>query len=363
MSRRPSLPSSSETPASTHYPDPLQPVNLSFFDNVSVLVVGDVMLDRYLWGNVRRISPEAPVPVVEVQRESATAGGAANVALNLASLGVRSEVFGVLGNDATGKEVADLLGKSGVALSRKLARGGIKTITKTRIVAQHQQVCRIDWEERPDRYAFSADDIKLLQERLGDHDAVILSDYAKGAIDQRVVDCLVSAAQTQPLFLAMDPKPKRPLNLRGMHLLTPNRGEAIELSGLSSDSASPSLEDLCVAIQSKYDPEHLVITLSEDGILLSSRTGDRRRFPTVAREVADVSGAGDTVVATLTAALAARVPPHDAVQIANVAAGLVVAKLGTATVTRSELSAAAQCMMGSPNHVGAEMSRSPSASH
>lgn len=317
-------------------------MNLSFLDEVSVLVVGDIMLDRYLWGSVRRISPEAPVPVVEVQRESATAGGAANVALNLASLGVRSEVFGILGNDSAGREVAELLGQSGVALADNLARCEVTTITKTRVMAQHQQVCRLDWEGRPDRYAFSAKDLDLLNDRLNAHDAVILSDYAKGAIDQRVIDCLVAAARRRPLFLAMDPKPKRSLNLRGMHLLTPNRGEAIELSGLPSSSTSPSLEDLCVAIQRRYDPEHLVITLSEDGILLSSRTGDRRQFPTVARELADVSGAGDTVVATLTAALAAGVSPPDAVHIANVAAGLVVAKLGTATVTRPELASAMQ---------------------
>jgi D-beta-D-heptose 7-phosphate kinase/D-beta-D-heptose 1-phosphate adenosyltransferase len=139
----------------------------------------------------------------------------------------------------------------------------------------------------------------------------------------------------------MDPKPKRALDVSGMHLLTPNRGEAIELSGLSADAAgAASLDELCEAIQHRYNPEHLVVTLSEEGILLWSRTGARRRFPTVAREVADVSGAGDTVVATLTAALAAGVVPADAVHLANVAAGLVVAKLGTATVTRAELATA-----------------------
>jgi D-beta-D-heptose 7-phosphate kinase/D-beta-D-heptose 1-phosphate adenosyltransferase len=316
-------------------------MNLSFLDQVSVLVVGDVMLDRYLWGGVRRISPEAPVPVVEVQRESATAGGAANVALNLAALGVRAEVFGLLGDDASGREVAGLLGQHGVTLDDRLVRPGLHTITKSRVMAQRQQVCRLDWEARPDRYALTATELDLLAERAAAHHAVILSDYAKGVIAQPVVDRLREVARRQGLFLAMDPKPKRALDVSGMHLLTPNRGEAIELSGLSADAAgAASLDELCEAIQHRYNPEHLVVTLSEEGILLWSRTGARRRFPTVAREVADVSGAGDTVVATLTAALAAGVVPADAVHLANVAAGLVVAKLGTATVTRAELATA-----------------------
>jgi D-beta-D-heptose 7-phosphate kinase/D-beta-D-heptose 1-phosphate adenosyltransferase len=299
-------------------------------------VVGDVMLDRYLWGGVRRISPEAPVPVVEVQRESATAGGAANVALNLASLGVRTEVFGLVGDDASGREVTGLLGRHGVALDERLVRFGLNTITKSRIMAQRQQVCRLDWEARPDRYALTAVELDLLAQRAAAYDAVILSDYAKGVISQPVIDRLRELAREKPLFLAMDPKPKRCLDVSGMNLLTPNRGEALELSGLSQEAAT-SLDDLCSAIQRRYDPEHLVVTLSEEGILLWSRSGVRRRFPTVAREVADVSGAGDTVVATLTAAMAAGVPAESAIHLANVAAGLVVAKLGTATITRAEL--------------------------
>lgn len=312
--------------------------SLAFLDRVSVLVVGDVMLDRYLWGNVRRISPEAPVPVVEVQRESATAGGAANVALNLAALGVRSEVFGLIGDDASGREVAGLLAAKGVVLRPELVRRGVSTITKTRVMAQRQQVCRLDWEAAPENYALDAALLDLLAERARTHDAVILSDYAKGVIAQPVVDRVRQLARQHPLFVAMDPKPKRALDVSGLHLLTPNRGEAVELSGLSADAArNAPLEAICAGIRSRFDPEHLVVTLSEDGILLSSRRGEQRRFPTVAREVADVSGAGDTVVATLTAALAAGQPPADAVHLANVAAGLVVAKLGTATVTRDEL--------------------------
>lgn len=316
-------------------------MNLAFLDQVSVLVVGDVMLDRYLWGSVRRISPEAPVPVVEVQRESATAGGAANVALNLAALGVRTEVFGLVGNDNSGREVGDLLAGRGVAFRPELARRGVTTITKTRVMTQRQQVCRLDWEARPEHYALDPALLDLLAERVVAHDAVILSDYAKGVIGQPVVDRVRDLTRSRRLFVAMDPKPKRSLDVSGLNLLTPNRGEAVELSGLTDDLArTASIETICAEIRRKYDPEHLVITLSEEGILLSPRQGEHRRFPTVAREVADVSGAGDTVVATLTAALAAGQSPAASVQIANVAAGLVVAKLGTATVSRSELSLA-----------------------
>ncbi len=316
-------------------------MNLSFLERVSVLVVGDVMLDRYLWGGVRRISPEAPVPVVEVQRESATAGGAANAALNLAALGVRAEVFGLVGDDAPGREVGALLQRHGVLFHPELVRPELPTITKTRVVVQRQQVCRLDWEARPDRYALSPAQLELLAERAAAHDAVILSDYAKGVVTQPVVDCVRRIAGQKPLFIALDTKPKAPLEIRGLNLLTPNRGEALQLAGLDRDSAAAGcLETVCRAIHERCVPEHLVITLSEEGMLWSARDGRSRRFPTLAREVADVSGAGDTVVATLTAALAAGVPAETAIHLANVAAGLVVAKLGTATVTRAELATA-----------------------
>lgn len=316
-------------------------ISLDFLDRVSVLVVGDVMLDRYLWGGVRRISPEAPVPVVEVQRETATAGGAANAALNLAALGVRTEVFGVTGEDASGNEVRALLQRHGISLRPELVRPEVPTITKTRVVAQRQQVCRLDWEARPDRYALTPAQLELLAERAAAHDAVILSDYAKGVVTQPVVDCVRSLARRQPLFIALDTKPRAPLEIRGLNLLTPNRGEALQLAGLERDSAAAgSLADVCRAVHERCEPEHLVITLSEEGMLWSSKQGDYRRFPTLAREVADVSGAGDTVVATLTAALTAGVPTEMAIHLANVAAGLVVAKLGTATLTRAELTVA-----------------------
>lgn len=318
--------------------------SLNFLDRLSVLVVGDVMLDRYLWGEVRRISPEAPVPIVWVQRETHTAGGAANVALNLASLGVRCELFGTIGSDANGAELRALLAQRGVAFDERLVRS-CPTITKTRVMAQRQQVCRIDWESEAEAYTLEETGLlALLAEKAARHKAVIISDYAKGLITQPVVDTLRKVRATHGIFLAIDPKPRRPLEIAGLDLLTPNRSEALELAGLPDAAGRDiaSLEDVAQSIAVRYQPEYLVMTLSELGMLLRRPDGFTQHFATIAREVADVSGAGDTVISTLTAALAGGLAPAEAVHVANVAAGIVVGKLGTATVTRSELTEAMQ---------------------
>jgi D-beta-D-heptose 7-phosphate kinase/D-beta-D-heptose 1-phosphate adenosyltransferase len=313
--------------------------NLDFLDRVSVLVVGDVMLDRYMWGNVRRISPEAPVPIVEIDRETHTAGGAANVALNLRSLGVRCELFGLAGNDMNGTELQALLQQHNVLFDPRLARPDAPTITKTRIVAHRQQLCRVDKESDPDAYSIAkAGLLGLLVEKAAKYDAVILSDYAKGVISQQVIDVLRQLREQKRTYLALDPKPTRPLDISGLDLLTPNRGESIQLAGLTAAGRKgPGLEEIVEAILNRHHPECLVITLSEEGMLLRMREGVTKHFPTAVRQVADVSGAGDTVIATLTAAMAAGVAPEEALTIANVAAGIVVGKLGTATVTRPEL--------------------------
>jgi len=313
--------------------------NLDFFGRVSVLVVGDIMLDRYLWGDVRRISPEAPVPVVEVDRETHTAGGAANVALNLRVLGVKTELFGIVGNDTNGVELQALLQKQGLAFDPRLAQSRAPTITKTRIIAHRQQLCRLDKEADGSAYSIAeAGLLGLLAEKAEKYDAVVLSDYAKGVISQPVIDTLKQVRSKRGTFLALDPKPSRTLDIREMDLLTPNRGEAIQLSGIPSHTKEgPGLEEIVNAIIQRHQPRCLVVTLSEQGMLLRMQDGPIRRFPTAVRQVADVSGAGDTVIATLTAALAAKVPPEQALAIANAAAGIVVGKLGTATVTLAEL--------------------------
>ena len=315
--------------------------NLDFFDRLSVLVVGDAMLDRYQWGNIRRISPEAPVPIVEVERETHTAGGAANAASNLAAFGVRCELFGLIGDDLAGMELQALLQRRGVIFDPRLVRkaAAASTITKTRIVAQRQQICRLDREASPESYSLvAAGLLDLLAEKAVKYDAVIISDYAKGVISQPVIDTLRQVRAKHRTFLALDPKPVRPLDISGLDLITPNHGEALVLSGLSRhDRTDLGAEEIAAAILLRHSPECLVMTLGEKGMLLRTRLGLARHFPTVVRQVADLSGAGDTVIATLTAALAAGAAPEEAVAIANVAAGVVVGKLGTATITRKEL--------------------------
>ncbi|MCF3652080.1 bifunctional heptose 7-phosphate kinase/heptose 1-phosphate adenyltransferase [Synoicihabitans lomoniglobus] len=321
----------------------MTPLSLDFLDRISVLVVGDVMLDRYIWGDIRRISPEAPVPVVEIDRETCTAGGAANVALNLAALGVSCEIFGAFGCDAAGEELSCLLKKHHVAFEPRLARNGTATITKTRVLAQNQQVCRLDREERPPLYTLAVGGLMdLLAEKSMQYSAVIISDYAKGTIDQAVIDRLRQVCKEKNVFLSLDPKPTRSLEISGFNLLTPNRREANLLAGLPAHCSFEqcAAEDVAQLVIDRHRPEHMVMTLSENGMLLKSRERSARHFPTIAHQVADVSGAGDTVVATLTAAMSAGLSPEDAVHIANTAAGVVVSKLGTATVTRSELSKA-----------------------
>jgi rfaE bifunctional protein kinase chain/domain len=313
--------------------------NLDFLDSVSVLVVGDIMLDRYLWGDTRRISPEAPVPVVEIERETHTLGGAANVANNLAALGVRCELFGMIGRDNAGIELQAMLQQRGINFDTRLARDETATITKTRIVAQRQQLCRLDKESEPEAYSIvAAGYMSLLSERAAAHDAIIVSDYAKGVVCQQTLDCLREARARRKAFIALDPKPHRPLEIAELDLITPNLNEALQLADIPASSRHRlTAEDLAAELQRRYRPAHLVITMGERGMLLLSRSGAIRSFPSVVRQVADVSGAGDTVISTLAASLAAGQDPAVAVQIANAAAGVVVAKLGTATLTREEL--------------------------
>jgi len=316
--------------------------DLGFLRGVSVLVVGDVMLDRYLWGDIHRISPEAPVPVVEIQRETHTAGGAANVALNLAALGVRCELFGVIGNDANGAELRALLASRGVVHDPALVRPATPTITKTRVIAQRQQVCRLDREAQPEGYSLSdLDTLSLLAAKIPSYRAVIVSDYAKGSIDQPLINRVRQETAAANVFLALDPKPKRALDVSGFDLITPNRTEAWQFAEMEGRIGDPAhLSEVCRRIQSKYQPKYLVITLSEQGMLLVPRDGATTSYPTAARQVADVSGAGDTVVATLTAGFAGGLTPEESVRLANLAAGVVVSKLGTAVVTPEEIATA-----------------------
>ena len=302
-----------------------------------ILVVGDVMLDHYIWGDATRISPEAPVPVVHIQRDTYTAGAGANVALNLVALGAKAVVAGCIQDDEPGRKLANVLGRHGVK-GINLAGAG-QTIVKTRVLAQHQQLCRLDRESPAEHYAVDgAKAVARLRPEVQASDAVILSDYAKGLLTDELVAALTRLARDAGKFIALDPKPKRKLRFPGLDLLTPNRREAAELAGVDWDPQQPfPAEDICARVYERYRARHLVVTLSEDGMLLCTQGRVLKTIPTAAREVFDVSGAGDTSIAGLVLALAAGADLETAAHFANAAAGVVVGKLGTATVTPDEL--------------------------
>lgn len=299
------------------------------------------MLDHYVWGDVHRISPEAPVPVVHATRDSWAAGGAANVALNLANLGVKTSLLGYLADDDAGCRLQQILLDYGVALSRPLVHSATPSIIKTRVMARGQQLCRIDREAPPDAYApdHAPDFLEALNQALAGCDAVVISDYAKGLVSQGIVDHVLREGGNRSCLIAIDPKPASHLNFHGVGVLTPNRGEALELAGLKPlhpDEPYP-IDLVCRRIYETHAPVLLVITLGADGMALSTNGVVIEHIPTVAREVFDVSGAGDTVIATLVAALAAGSAPGIAARLANHAAGCVVAHMGTVPIARSEL--------------------------
>jgi D-beta-D-heptose 7-phosphate kinase/D-beta-D-heptose 1-phosphate adenosyltransferase len=309
-----------------------------------VTVLGDVMLDQFLWGKVGRISPEAPVPVVEFERESFIPGGAGNVARNLAHLRAATELLGVSGHDAAARRLHQLLTREGVGCSGLLSCSRRATSIKTRIIAHRQQVVRVDRETRGDIDGKTAARLlAALAHSLRHADALILGDYAKGVITQPLLDETRRLCRARGVWLSVDPKPSHLLNLSGLSLLTPNRKEAFELAGLPDErqGAEPS-RDACLRqvadkLLADLQPALLLITLGEQGLLLCQRGQKPFHVPTAAREVFDVSGAGDTVIASFTLAIVAGASPVEAAFFSNHAAGVVVGKLGTATVTPDEL--------------------------
>jgi D-beta-D-heptose 7-phosphate kinase/D-beta-D-heptose 1-phosphate adenosyltransferase len=297
-----------------------------------ILVVGDAMLDEWVWGSVSRISPEAPVPVVKVNDHSYTLGGAGNVVSNLRAVRAHVAFAGAVGDDAEGRRLIDLLDELEVDHSAVVTARDRPTTRKTRIVAHNQQVVRADWESVD---ALSGPDSMRLCDRLTklapDCDAVILSDYAKGLLSREVVEATRSAR-----ILAADPKPRNIGLFESVTLLAPNAGEAAEASGIAiKDDAS--LERAGAKLLERLRCRYVVITRGERGMALFGSDGTRALVPSVARTVYDVSGAGDTVIAILTAALVAEASIEMALQLANFAAGAVVGKLGTATASPEEI--------------------------
>ena len=309
-----------------------------------VLVVGDVMLDHFIWGGVSRISPEAPVPVVEFERESFMPGGAANVARNLAALNVAVELFGMIGHDENGRHLKELLCGQNINCGGLLANTARHTSVKTRIVAHQQQVVRIDRETRDGLDArLTGRLLAEIKAKLRQTDAVIVGDYGKGVITQPLLNELKSLCRARGVWLSFDPKPVHHLSLAGLSLITPNRKEAFELANLPDETRCPhplADKNLMLAAErllNELRPVVLLITLGELGMLLCQRGQKPVHIPTVAQEVFDVSGAGDTVIATFTLGIAAGASPLEAAILSNHAAGIVVGKVGTATAAPVEL--------------------------
>jgi rfaE bifunctional protein kinase chain/domain len=308
------------------------------------LVIGDVMLDQFIWGGVSRISPEAPVPVLDFQRESFMPGGAANVARNLTALGMPTEIFSVVGQDGAAGQLKDLLGQHHVNCDGLVASAERHTTLKTRVVAHQQQVCRIDRESRRDLPGAEFDRLlRLLVPRISQADAIIVGDYGKGVVSDNLLDEIKKHCKERAVWLSLDPKPVHQLDLHGLSLITPNRKEAFELADLPDDTRNPNpLADKNLMLVADLllhglSPALLLITLGEQGMLLCQHGEKPFHIPTIAQEVFDVSGAGDTVIASFTLAIAAGASPVEAAIFSNHAAGIVVGKVGTAVAAREEL--------------------------
>jgi len=297
-----------------------------------VLVVGDVMLDRYWFGEVHRISPEAPVPVVRVSRSEDRLGGAANVARNAAALGARVTLVGVVGDDDSGRAVARLCEDDGVTADL-VVDPAVPTTMKMRVLGRQQQLLRVDFEQQPSSGVL-AELAARVAVHLADHDVIVLSDYAKGVLDQ--VQDLVALARARGCVVLVDPKGDDYGRYRGATLVTPNQSEMREAVGRWRDEAQ--LTERAQHLREALDLDALLVTRSELGMTLYTAEG-RDHVEAQAREVFDVSGAGDTVIATLAVMRAAGLDLHTAMRWANLAGGIVVGKLGTSIVTPAELRA------------------------
>lgn len=308
----------------------MEKANREQFSKARLLVVGDVMLDRYWFGDTSRISPEAPVPVVQVGKIDERLGGAANVARNVAALGAKTRILGVIGDDESGRRVTELLKSSGVDSQLEID-GKVPTTVKLRVIARQQQLIRLDFEEAPSEAAL-AHKLERYEKLVGDSDVVILSDYGKGALGQ--VAMMIEQARAQKKMILVDPKGDDYAKYRGATVLTPNRSELRQVVGqwTSEEDLTKRAQDL----RNSLNLEALLLTRSEEGMSLFTEAGVSH-VKAQAREVFDVSGAGDTVIGTLAVALAAGWPLERAMALANRAGGIVVGKLGTATVTSEEL--------------------------
>jgi D-glycero-beta-D-manno-heptose-7-phosphate kinase len=309
-----------------------------------IIVIGDLMLDEFVWGKVGRISPEAPVPVVEVTGESFYPGGAANVARNLREFVDHVAVIGLLGKDHSARQLSELLTEQQIDISDAIESETFHTIVKTRIIARHQQVVRVDREQATEPSPGQIKQvIAAVRKNLPQTDAIIFEDYGKGFLMTEMVSQIARDARQKGKLVAADPNPRYSVDWRGVTLVKPNRAEAFLAAGLPwSDPDEAPAEDVDLkrageALLKKWKTKYVLVTLGEHGMMLFQQEESPHYIPTKARQVFDVSGAGDTAIALFTMGLACEATPIEAAEIANHGSAVVVSKLGTATVTRDEL--------------------------
>ena len=320
------------------------------FRHQRILVVGDLMLDKYIHGSVDRISPEAPVPVVRVGRERQVPGGAANVAWNVCSFGGQAVIAGVVGHDAAGRDLLSLMAGQGICTDAVRAVQGLQTTVKMRVLADRQQVVRVDWDADPEFPQADVDAFcEMVTRQIESCTGVVIEDYSKGIVRQDVIDAVLSAAKKKGIPVGLDPKDNLNLTIKGITLATPNYKEAHVCVGMPVKASPPgdplqdkSLKTAAERLLKLWEPDQLLVTLGPNGMYLAEPGRAPRVIPTRAREVFDVSGAGDTVIATCVMALAAGASFDEAAVLGNNAAGVVVGKLGTAVCSPQELLASVE---------------------
>jgi rfaE bifunctional protein kinase chain/domain len=320
------------------------------FQNQGVLVVGDIMLDRYVWGSVTRVSPEAPVPIVAKSRTSCSPGGAGNVAATIAALGGTPRLIGVAGFGSDAEDLRAALSERGVRPDGILLSRNRKTTVKTRIVAHSQQLLRIDDEDlEPIDDALADELCERFKAELPSSRVVVLSDYAKGLLTPKLTSWVIQESRRQSVPVLVDPKGSSYARYNGASLLTPNQHEAFLAAGLGSDHGA-TVEDAGARLMHSLEIDSLLITQGESGMTLFERPGLTAHLPACARIVYDVTGAGDAVIATLALSLAAGASLREATLLANVAGGLAVEQVGTAILTSAAIESALEHYQQSASH-------------
>ena len=316
------------------------------FSDIRIAVVGDLILDVYIWGKASRISPEAPVPVIQVKEKSSCLGGAANVIRNVVTLGGKIKAYGVIGEDFDGDEMKNLFAAYNIDPSSIFVDKSRRTTKKERIIASAQQLLRVDFEDTEKLDGIIRQEMiielkKLIASKAVD--AIIFEDYGKGVLNEEMLNQIVPSAKENNIITSLDPKPGHLLKVKGLTVMKPNRSEAFALTGTFSQDNGMAVEDdkqlhaVAAQLLDEWEPDYLIISLAAQGMALFRKDTEMVVIPTKAREVYDVSGAGDTVIAAFTLALSTGADPVEAAEIANHAAGIVVGKIGTVTVSKEEL--------------------------